>query len=55
MRAAALELVATVVSGLGGYDRSSPQVQLDAMKCAIRAARDADDSSGRLAAASILR
>ena len=58
MRTAALELVASVVSGLGPGDRSTLAVQSDALKCAVRAVKDAADASSavhHMAAASILR
>ena len=58
MRTAALELVASVVSGLGPGDRSTLAVQSDALKYAVRAVKDAADASSavhHMAAASILR
>lgn len=58
VRSAALNLIAKAVSGLRGSDRSSLAVQTDAMKIAVKTAKESTDPSAaftRVAAAEILR
>ncbi len=58
VRSAALNLAAKAVSGLGGSDRSSLALQSDAMKLAVKAAKESTDPSAaliRVAAAELLR
>ena len=58
VRSAALNLMAKAVSGLGGSDRSSLAVQSDAMKAAVKTAKESSDPSAaliRVAAAEVLR
>ena len=51
MRIAALQLMAAVVGGLGGGDRNSASVQVDALKGVSRMAKDGASSEARLALA----
>ena len=51
MQAEALAAVAAVVSGLGEADRAAPAVQADALRGALRAARDSTDAAARIATA----
>ena len=51
MQAEALAAVAAVVAGLGEADRAAPAVQADALRGALRAARDSTDAATRIAAA----
>lgn len=58
VRVAALSLMAKVVTGLGATDRTSLAVQTDALKFAVKAAKESSDSSAstiRTASAGILR
>ena len=50
MQAEALAAVAAV-AGLGEADRAAPAVQADALRGALRAARDSTDAATRIAAA----
>lgn len=51
MQAEALAAVAAVVAGLGETDRAAPAVQADALRGALRAARDSTDAATRIATA----
>ncbi len=51
MRAQALAAAAAVVAGLGDFDRAVPAVQADALRGALRAARDNTDLATRIGAA----
>lgn len=52
-RLAALQLVAAVVGGLGGGDRSSAAIQADALKAAARVFKESRDSDACLAVAGV--
>ena len=51
VQAEALAAVAAVVAGLGEADRAAPAVQADALRGALRAARDSTDAAMRIATA----
>eukprot|EP00884_Botryococcus_braunii_P001693 jgi/Botrbrau1/11524/Bobra.0393s0003.2 len=54
-RAQALLLMAAVVEGAGAFDRNALALQSDAMKAAIRAAKDNGDLATKVAAARVLQ
>lgn len=49
----ALQLIAAIVRGLGDRDRNTASIQADALKAAVRAAKEAADSETCLAAAGV--
>ena len=58
VRRAALNLMAEIVSGLGAADRTSQAVQTDALKFAIKAAKESSEASAaavRISCANVMR
>ena len=49
----ALQLIAAIIRGLGDRDRNTASIQADALKAAVRAAKEAADSETCLAAAGV--